>query len=292
MEAGVTQVVTYRLFNIGFQFVIDGGVDIKATGEEGFTQLLCELRDNPVDKMLTAMIVGVGIARELHFCRHGLNVVYHILVDPPQSLDVYIPFQHLVEDVLLAFKVIFLARGWIDEAKGRVIGRRVLRHTSQQGSTREPQQWVAMPRGVTLLWIAPGFMARIAVEVVDTRNTFEIPVALRAEVEIVFYSCLDTKVLRTKRGDVEIHLKDFLLGILLSQANGQRGLRNFTIERLLCIICHILDQLLRYGAGATDHATSLHVLATGAKDSLRIDTRICPEGRVLSRGLRIFQDLR
>src|SRR5207302_11064513 len=128
------------------------------------------------------MIVGVGVARELHFCCHGLNVVYHILGDPPRSLDVYIPFQHLVEDVLLAFKVIFLACGWIDEAKGWVIGRRVLRHTSQQGSTREPQQWVAMPRGVTLLWIDLGFMARIAVDVVYTRNNFEIPLAFVAKV--------------------------------------------------------------------------------------------------------------
>src|SRR5436309_9732927 len=83
--------------------------------------------------------------------------------------------------------------------------------------------------------------------------------------KIVFYSRLDTKILSAKGGDVEIHLKDFLLGILLGQANGQRGLRNFTVECLLSIICHIFDQLLCYGAGTTDYATSLQVLATGAR---------------------------
>src|SRR5205823_13252067 len=98
----------------GFQFGIDSGVDIEATSEGGFAELLCELRDNPVDKLLAAMIVGMGVERKLHFCRHCLNLVHHILVDCPQSLEDYIPSQHLVEAVLLALQVILLTRGWID----------------------------------------------------------------------------------------------------------------------------------------------------------------------------------
>ena len=75
--------------------------------------------------------------------------------------------------------------------------------------------------------------------------------------EVVFNGGFYAQVLRPVGRNIEVHLKDFLLGILLRQTNGQRCLGNFSIDCLRCVVCQIFNHLLGYGAGTTHYRTCM-----------------------------------
>src|SRR5437868_8571714 len=105
-------------------------------------------------------------------------------------------------------------------------------------------------------------MRRITVQIVDSRNTIEMTVTVRSQVEIIFHSSLNTQVLRTIRGDVEVHLQDLRLGILLCQANGKRCFSNLTIECLSSIASEIFDYLLGNRTSTALDGTHLSILGS------------------------------
>ncbi len=72
-----------------------------------------------------------------------------------------------------------------------------------------------------------------------SRNTVKMLVTLGLETKVIFHGSLDAKLLCTERGDVEVHLQDLPLGILLRQANRQGSLGKLALQRDLRIVREI-----------------------------------------------------
>src|ERR1051326_754897 len=111
-------------------------------------------------------------------------------------------------------------------------------------------------------------MGRITAQIINTWNTIELTVTLRAQVEIVFHGSLNSEILSPIGRNVEVHLQDLRLGILLCQANGQRCLHNLTIERLLRIAGEIFDHLLGNSTASALNATRLSILGSCTQNAL------------------------
>src|SRR5438876_9052952 len=135
-------------------------------------------------------------------------------------------------------------------------------------------------------------MVDITVEIVDTRNTVEIFVTLWGEMEVVFYGGFNTQVLCTIAGDVEVHLQDLGLRILLGEADGQGGFRNFAIQGLRGVAGQIFDHLLGDGTTTTLYRTGLEVLGASTEDALRVNAGVGPKCFVLCGCLRSLERLR
>src|SRR6266576_1894707 len=84
----------------------------------------------------------------------------------------------------------------------------------------------------------------IEIQLGNTGDTLKILVTLRHEMEVLFYRRLNSQIQGTKTSHVEIHLHDFLLGVLLCQTNCQRSFGKLTIESLLGIPGQVFDYLL------------------------------------------------
>src|SRR5260221_2788132 len=93
-------------------------------------------------------------------------------------------------------------------------------------------------------------------EVVDAWSALEIFITLRVEVEVIFHRSFDALVQRAIGRYVEVHLHDLRVGILLCQANRRASLRNFSIKRYRCVVCHTYDQLLGQGTGSIDDSAA------------------------------------
>src|SRR5437867_1856835 len=112
-------------------------------------------------------------------------------------------------------------------------------------------------------------MISITVEIVDTRDTFEITVTLWFEVEVILNRRLNTQVLCSVRRDVEVHFQNFFFRILLCQANSQSSFGKLTTECLSGIIGHIFNELLSDGTPSTLDGAGLGILEGRTSDTDR-----------------------
>src|SRR5579863_7119046 len=135
-------------------------------------------------------------------------------------------------------------------------------------------------------------MRGIAVEIVDPRSTVVILIALGHQVEIILDGGLDAQVLRPKRSDVEVHLQDFPLGILLRQADCQRSFWYLATKVILSIARQLFDQLLCECTSSALYGACLGIFDSGTHDTHRVYTGICPECWVFGGGHCILQNLR
>src|SRR5579859_1891284 len=205
-------------------------------------------------------------AYEGHLRSHGLYLLDHVRRNrtivvglvAESCIHMHIEREHLLQHIILASQ----SKLYIVRAQCRIIANRILWHACQERGTRQRQEWIVL------------LCSRIVIEVSYGRNAIKILVAYWFETKIVLYGSLDTKLLRTKRGDVEVHLQNLPLGILLRQANCQGCFRDFSLQRHLFIIREVFDQLLSDGTAATLYRARRGVLTGSAEDTLGIDTRI------------------
>src|SRR5437588_1369405 len=132
----------------------------------------------------------------------------------------------------------------------------------------------------------------IQVQLGNARGTLKILVTLRHQMEIFFYRRLDSNIQGTKTSHVEVHLHNFLLGVLLCQTNCQCSFGNLTIDRLLVVPCQIFDYLLGESTTASlDRVIMLKIGKGGTGNALWIDTGVGPEGVILASNHRILHHL-
>src|SRR5713101_3123784 len=212
-------------------------------------------------------------ACEGHLRSHGLYLLDYVRRNgaivgglvAESCIHMHIEREHLLQHIILASQ----SKLYIVRTQCRIIGNRILWHACQERGTRQGQEWVVL------------LCSRIVIEVSYGRNAIKILVAYWFETKIVLHGGLDTKLLRTKRGDVEVHFQNLQLGILLRQANHHGCFGNFSLQRHLFIIREVFDQLLGDGTTATLYRARRGVLTGGAEDALGIYARIIPEGLVL-----------
>src|SRR5260370_12201711 len=150
-------------------------------------------------------------------------------------MNMHIEREHLVQHIILTSQ----SKLYIVRAQCRIIANRILWHAWQERGTRQGQEWVVL------------LCSRIVIEVSYGRNAIKILVTYWFESKIVLYGGLDTKLLRTKGGDVEVHFQNLPLGILLRQANRQGCFGNFSFHLHPFIIPALFYQLLLLGPPST-----------------------------------------
>src|SRR3989442_1615692 len=212
-------------------------------------------------------------ACEGHLRSHGLYLLDHVRRNrtivvglvAESCIHMHIEREHLLQHIILASQ----SKLYIVRTQGRIIADRILRHACQERGARQGQERVML------------LCSRIVIEVSNGRNAIKILVACWLEAKIILHGSFDAKLLRTKRGDVEVHLQNLPLGILLREANCQGRFRDFSLQRHLFIIREVFDQLLGDGTAATLYRARRGVLTGSAEDALGIYARIIPERLVL-----------
>src|SRR6266581_6556546 len=123
-------------------------------------------------------------------------------------------------------------------------------------------------------------------------STHVLSVTLRRKVEVIFSGGIYTEVLRSKGRDVEIHLQDLPLRILLGQADGECSLCQLAIQCDLLIVGEVFNQLLGQCTRAADHLiVVLHILDTRTENSLRVNAGVVPKRLILRSYHRIPHNL-